>query len=1324
MSLAPHKQDASNLSTISGVTGTDLSRRTEKTSYSIPEDGRAITIPAPTGKKAGAAGARIAQTSRTSLMIEFFEGAGDPESGRRPSLRVKVAPSNRSKGGSGGGGIQLIDSTKANSRRTERGAPIRSSLSPRIPEENRLMLGDEFGNRRRKSSTGEDGSIASYRSNDEIEPLKYSNYGRVSSPLANDISREIELGSDVARARTRANRSASRSKNDPLFGSPGGRSPGGRSRSVSRESYLDDGRKLAKRRSRSLSRDRLGDKLDPNGKPRKGVNRGYEPKAIRGKSRSISQERSQTEDPKRADSKETYDPQLLELIEDAIKRVVQPQLAELRKQQNSAQFEQKMKDISSQVSGMLPPKLQQGKSNSMPDVHSPMVVLQPDFDRGKGQGFVVAGGKDHDVGSDPLPLFYKKRLQSGGERSIADSNFEKAESTISRGLGHGLMPGDRAYSPTGTRASIMTARTSGHPPYPSGGYGAGMPGTGHTPPPDSVLSMSSFGGRRARMAPLEVGDDPRSLDVDDYVGGEKPSDALSIADLSDTPSTKLARSRRQDKNRRLSIGYTNDGDHSVIDSDDGVGNHQSNSAVEYYFLEQREKMQDKALQSHAQMIEAHLAQSQPGILGSDLDYNHLEKGQRVIDVGANPQYCPTPNLAPQSTKASMVAGDAASARSSVHPQVHLSANAMPRGTSPMPDVEHVLDDDEITNPSIIQGPGPGKFEIKDWRYGGVHDQEENHDLSNLGTNNPTNVNNMNNLGSMDRGGLLEKPSMEHSSHTPNKDEGYISAAPNVFGTGMAPSPAMTPVPGLSGLEGFTDMMTTVQNVDYPYRGHQRLSSGNSHGMPSPLYDSATGRGIDKIQDKDIVALMDHLTVRDAQRNARDTEILVSLVRSAAEMRNYFEDIKRQLDEQTKDIVHQVDQNTEKTVHKLQGPRPLPPSAPRTRRAIEEAEDEHNKRKNIFRRALKGLSSSSSKDLTRIEDMLETLLQEVDGLKADQSFYQQSMMGTVNTITNTNATATATASPMAVAAAPHIPTQTLHTQPAITNDVPDLPSTTLPYSTNVWHQRNISPIAEALTPTPTNPNPEGLQQETPRELPKSVEATPEKKRESDATTVPKQSRWSETTASSGFRSFFSRKNRDSQQTQNELHYDPEDVPPLPQMPAASQNPPSSRGTDAPLNQANRMSLEIKHPQPRIPYNHQLEQQAQQIPPLIPSYNNSTSTLGMRGQYGNPTPAGAAMTPSALTDGYAPSGADTMPIPKMPRTDDESTRDSFHSGDTTERLRKKKDKNDPERVARREKRRAERAERDRLEGKDPNRPRRPKKRESVEPTEVHTQHMLPS
>jgi hypothetical protein len=42
--------------------------------------------------------------------------------------------------------------------------------------------------------------------------------------------------------------------------------------------------------------------------------------------------------------------------------------------------------------------------------------------------------------------------------------------------------------------------------------------------------------------------------------------------------------------------------------------------------------------------------------------------------------------------------------------------------------------------------------------------------------------------------------------------------------------------------------------------HARHLSGMSHGMGSPIYDSATGNGIDRIQSKDIVALMDHVSI--------------------------------------------------------------------------------------------------------------------------------------------------------------------------------------------------------------------------------------------------------------------------------------------------------------------------------------------------------------------------------------------------------------------------------------------------------------------------------
>lgn len=131
-----------------------------------------------------------------------------------------------------------------------------------------------------------------------------------------------------------------------------------------------------------------------------------------------------------------------------------------------------------------------------------------------------------------------------------------------------------------------------------------------------------------------------------------------------------------------------------------------------------------------------------------------------------------------------------------------------------------------------------------------------------------------------------------------------------------------------------------------------------------------------------------LTVRDAQRNARDTEILVTLVRSAAEMRNSFEDIKKFIVDQDEMLIDVGNKQHERTTQKIiGGPRPQPLGPPRTPRRTSADDDTMDdlpaKRRNVFRRALKGLGGRSSNDLARIEDMLVHLLDEVEGLKEAQ-----------------------------------------------------------------------------------------------------------------------------------------------------------------------------------------------------------------------------------------------------------------------------------------------------------------------------------------------------
>lgn len=125
-------------------------------------------------------------------------------------------------------------------------------------------------------------------------------------------------------------------------------------------------------------------------------------------------------------------------------------------------------------------------------------------------------------------------------------------------------------------------------------------------------------------------------------------------------------------------------------------------------------------------------------------------------------------------------------------------------------------------------------------------------------------------------------------------------------------------------------------------------------------------------------------MRDAQRNARDTEILVTLVRAAAEMRNSFEDMKRLLADTEDVVITEVQRNTDKSVMKaINGPRPLPQSVKSLRSGTGDDDDLPTKRRNVFKRALKGLSMRSTNDLAQIERMLVQLLGDVEGLKVAQ-----------------------------------------------------------------------------------------------------------------------------------------------------------------------------------------------------------------------------------------------------------------------------------------------------------------------------------------------------
>jgi len=369
---------------------------------------------------------------------------------------------------------------------------------------------------------------------------------------------------------------------------------------------------------------------------------------------------------------------------------------------------------------------------------------------------------------------------------------------------------------------------------------------------------------------------------------------------------------------------------------------------------------------------------------------------------------------------------------SIDEEPRMGASGLPLAEDPLPEIGHFDESksDLTTNPSIIHGPLGGDATGKDaWPYTPEPQAHMQKDLS---------ARDSRSLRSelSQKGGLVaaaagataalaaahaaKQPSIQDEDdddmedrRTPDmrrredvdreatptspaafRDEGYVTDAP-ARSTGAITPRARQDAYDKDDVEEYNRAMDAQDlGDDDPYLStakHTRHISGNSHGMSSPLYDSATGKGLDNIQSKDIVALMDHLTVRDAQRNARDTEILVTLVRSAAEMRQSFDEMRRFIAEQDRLIMQNTDRDAEQTVQKvLGGPRPAPFASARAPRR-ESQEEIQTKRKNVLRRALKGLTGGKkADDLARVEDMLMQILDNVEDLKHGGGVARQPM----------------------------------------------------------------------------------------------------------------------------------------------------------------------------------------------------------------------------------------------------------------------------------------------------------------------------------------------
>lgn len=427
----PAPTESSTLQTSGGSAtatdlATDVSRRTDKTSFSIPEDGSPVTITTKKRRETRDRDREHALTkashhSQTSLLIEYFEGGKGPNVHARPSVRVKVTPSAARKIKDANEHIQL----------TELGGSRKPSYTRRI------SLGPKSSGERRITESADEKSISSYNS-----AADDSNVGRAYPPV------EIEVmkgeGSDLSAASVPAdkryiNQTASEISSMPpdsmLEGNGSYATPKRtRSRSISRDAVVDNNtlKTPSRRRSRSLSRERLTQKvIEKLGKSPREVSSDKRRASGKNGGRSVSKEHliEAAKTSRRRSSRHHYDeisqsgteslltdvspkrksgdqysfrsstskssinnPKLLETVEDAIRRLILPELSTLKQEQkmhqNRDKFDRGYRESASSSSSMpRDPARRVSKHASAPDVN-PKVVLNRDDNN---SGVVLSG---------------------------------------------------------------------------------------------------------------------------------------------------------------------------------------------------------------------------------------------------------------------------------------------------------------------------------------------------------------------------------------------------------------------------------------------------------------------------------------------------------------------------------------------------------------------------------------------------------------------------------------------------------------------------------------------------------------------------------------------------------------------------------------------------------------------------------------------------------------------------------------------------------------------------------------------------------------------
>ncbi len=419
------------------------------------------------------------------------------------------------------------------------------------------------------------------------------------------------------------------------------------------------------------------------------------------------------------------------------------------------------------------------------------------------------------------------------------------------------------------------------------------------------------------------------------------------------------------------------------------------------------------------------------------------------------------------------------------------------------------------------------------------------------------------------------------------------------------------------------------------------------------------------------------------------------------MRNSFEDMKRFIADQDEILIETGNKQHDRTIQKvIGGPRPQPLGTPRTMRRAsaddEYADDLPAKRRNIFRRALKGLSGRSSNDLGKIEDMLVQLLGDVEGLKASHDThtgthgtgpvsiqsYDNALKvgqdgyepeGQAGTSSTENHSGYFSNPPSRQASRVKGNETRRESQNRISTVMEGDEELETPGQNVSSHrfendQELLTPNGEYLrsgsVPLGTPPQvhiPTGAQSN--ENTPKTGTDRSRKHKSSSSSFFPKISRWSKTTASSVGENFkgagrrerplseASRSGSDGQYHAND-HYDPRPDDRLRSNDSLEQGAfgqaerPSSplipsQVSEKPKYEAQRDSLDLQHPQPRLGpghrYHHQLESQAHNfgspISPTSDQWGSNPSLARFAPGVGNRQSGGAGNLSPISDAGYS-------------------------------------------------------------------------------------------